>query len=142
VKNRFWYSKDLFWFRKDWFQFTEDRFMSDEIPREATLHSQIMNSQPPMSGRRVFAALGSSVRWKLMRELAGGESKSVRQLTTAVRGHRDAVSRHLQIMERAGLVVSQPGVDRRYVFYFVPEQFRRSAEELDFGCCKVKLSAW
>ena len=97
----------------------------------------------PLKPRRpaaVFAALGNPVRWRVLVRLAeSGQSWTVSQLATRERVHPDAMSRHLQVLEKAGMVASHAGVDRRCQCYFVPGEFRATPGVLDFGCCTVNL---
>ncbi len=63
---------------------------------------------------------------------------SVSQLAARERLSSDTMGRHLQVLERAGVVASHSGVDRRCVCYFVPAKFREQDGVPDFGCCTVK----
>jgi predicted transcriptional regulator len=98
---------------------------------------------PNLPSRRVVNvcnALSNAVRWRaIQRIIAVGQPMSVSQLAARERLSGDAMSRHMQVMEKAGVVASHPGVDRRCTCYFVPEQFRQTPGMLDFGCVKVQL---
>lgn len=52
----------------------------------------------------VFAALGDATRLMLVARLAGGHPASIAELTAGTRITRQAVTKHLRVMERAGLV--------------------------------------
>lgn len=52
----------------------------------------------------VFAALGDATRLDLVTKLSGGQARSIRQLTDDTRLTRQAVTKHLQVLERAGMV--------------------------------------
>jgi len=52
----------------------------------------------------LFAALGDETRLALVRRIAAGESASITQLTEGSRLTRQAVTKHLRVLERAGLV--------------------------------------
>lgn len=93
------------------------------VPQVVT--SQLPPITPALDARQVCAALGHRVRWRLVRELRGGEPKSIKQLAAVVRRDADTVGHHLEVLRRAGVVMSQPGVDRRYTFYFIPPYLRR-----------------
>jgi hypothetical protein len=94
----------------------------------------------PRRPATIFAALGNPIRCRVLARLAeSGQAWTVSQLSTRERVHPDTMSRHLQILEKAGMVASHPGVDRRCQCYFVPGQFRQTPGTLDFGCCTVKL---
>jgi DNA-binding transcriptional ArsR family regulator len=52
----------------------------------------------------VFAALGDTTRLALVARLAGGQPSSIADLTVGTRITRQAVTKHLSVLERAGLV--------------------------------------
>jgi DNA-binding transcriptional ArsR family regulator len=71
----------------------------------------------PSSSRldAIFAALADPTRRAILARLAAGEA-SVTELTEPFRMSQPAVSRHLKVLERAGLIVPQraaPGRDGR-----------------------------
>ncbi len=55
----------------------------------------------------VFAALGDSTRLSLLRKLSDGESLSIAALAADTDITRQAVTKHLRVLERAGLVSSE-----------------------------------
>lgn len=54
----------------------------------------------------MLAALGDETRLRLVTRLAGGESCSIAQLTVGAGVTRQAVTKHLRVLERAGIVHS------------------------------------
>jgi DNA-binding transcriptional ArsR family regulator len=66
---------------------------------------------PPLSPRRssagVFAALGDEARLRLVGRLCRGGPSSIACLTVGARITRQAVTKHLRVLERAGLVRSR-----------------------------------
>ena len=63
------------------------------------------------SGRRrvwapIFAALGDETQLLLVAKLCGGKPRSIAQLTEGSKLTRQAITKHLRHMERAGLVRS------------------------------------
>ena len=52
----------------------------------------------------VFAALGDETRLALIAKLAGGEPRSISQLTTGSKLTRQAITKHLRVLETAGVV--------------------------------------
>ena len=54
----------------------------------------------------LFAALGDATRLALVRKLNTGESRSIAQLTQGSRLTRQAITKHLRILQRVGLVHS------------------------------------
>ena len=58
-----------------------------------------MRTQAPL-----FAALGDETRLALVMRLAAGAPHSISQLTRGTRLTRQAVTKHLRVLERAGIV--------------------------------------
>jgi DNA-binding transcriptional ArsR family regulator len=54
----------------------------------------------------VFAALGDETRLRLVAKLCGGEPHSISQLTRGSRLTRQAITKHLRVLERAEIVRS------------------------------------
>ncbi len=54
----------------------------------------------------MFAALGDETRLALVGALAAGEAQSIARLTVGTRLTRQAVTKHLRVLESAGLVRS------------------------------------
>jgi len=52
----------------------------------------------------VFAALGDETRLALVRKLAGGEARSISQLTQGSNLTRQAITKHLRVLKTAGVV--------------------------------------
>src|ERR1700688_2637420 len=52
----------------------------------------------------VFAALGDETRLRLVAKLCGGEPHSISQLTRGSRLTRQAITKHLRVLERAEIV--------------------------------------
>ena len=52
----------------------------------------------------VFAALGDKTRLALVAKLCGGQPRSISQLTRGSRLTRQAITKHLRVLERAELV--------------------------------------
>lgn len=52
----------------------------------------------------VFAALGDETRLSLLSRLAGGRSRSIAELTEGTRLTRQAVTKHLRVLERVRIV--------------------------------------
>ncbi len=78
----------------------------------------------------VFAALGDETRLALVRKLCGGEPRSISQLTRGSRLTRQAITKHLRVLERAKLVRStQAG--RESLFALDPEPIEGLKRYLD-----------
>ena len=51
-----------------------------------------------------FAALGDQTRLALVAKLCGGQSRSISQLATGSELTRQAITKHLRVLENAGIV--------------------------------------
>lgn len=80
----------------------------------------------------VFAALGDATRLKLVRRLSDGAARSITDLTSGSRLTRQAVTKHLQVLEGAGLVRHQRiGRERRFSLVPAPiDQARSCLDEI------------
>ena len=67
----------------------------------------------------VFAALGDETRLSLIGKLCGGQPRSISQLTKGSRLTRQAITKHLRVLERAEIVRSVRA-GRESVFEFNP----------------------
>jgi DNA-binding transcriptional ArsR family regulator len=63
-------------------------------PRDAKIHASI------------FAALGDETRLAMLAKLANGEPRSISRLTEGIDLTRQAVTKHLRVLEDAGMVRS------------------------------------
>jgi DNA-binding transcriptional ArsR family regulator len=78
-----------------------------------------------------FAALGDETRLSLVRRLCGGEARSIRELTAGSKLTRQAVTKHLRVLERVGIVrCVRSGRER--LFEFDPRPFADMKEYLEF----------
>ncbi len=79
----------------------------------------------------VFAALGDRTRLALVVRLSGGQPRSISQLTRGSRLTRQAITKHLRVLESAGMVrCSRAG--RENLFELNPEPMDEIREYLDF----------
>lgn len=95
-------------------------------------------SQPhrsPVEGARdsahVFAALGDETRLALVRKLCGGQPYSIARLTEGSTLTRQAITKHLRVLESVGLVRSIRS-GRESLFEFNPQPIEEVREYLDF----------
>lgn len=79
---------------------------------------------------RVLAALGDPTRLELVRRLADGDARSIRRLGDGLDLSRQAVTKHLKVLERAGVVVARR-VGREQHFELDPEPMREVRDLLD-----------
>lgn len=78
----------------------------------------------------VFAALGDATRLTLVSRLGDGEPRSIVQLTEGLGITRQGVTKHLRILERAGIVMSVR-VGRESRFAFTPDAVVEARNYLD-----------
>ena len=78
----------------------------------------------------VFAALGDPTRLSLLRRLSDGSTRSISALSADTRLTRQAVTKHLHVLEDAGLV-SSIRVGRESRFAYCPEPLAQARSYLD-----------
>ena len=95
--------------------------MSDKRP------SRLAALKPRAS---VFAALGDATRLSVLAKLSGGEPQSIARLTAGTRLTRQAVSKHLRVLENAGVVRSSRA-GREALFELEPRPLDEARDYLD-----------
>jgi DNA-binding transcriptional ArsR family regulator len=78
----------------------------------------------------VFAALGDETRLSMLGKLASGQAQSISRLTAGTDLTRQAVTKHLRVLEGAGLVRSVRS-GRESQFGLEPEPLGAAKEYLD-----------
>lgn len=78
----------------------------------------------------VFAALGDETRLSLVAKLCGGQPQSISQLTEGSNLTRQAVTKHLRVLESVGVVHSVRS-GRESLFEFEPEPLEEIKTYLD-----------
>ena len=78
----------------------------------------------------VFAALGDETRLSVLAKLLGGEPQSITRLTAGTRLTRQAVTKHLRVLEEAG-VVRSVRVGRESLFELEPRPIADVRDYLD-----------
>ena len=85
----------------------------------------------PQARVPVFAALGDETRLALVAKLCGGRPYSISQLTQGSKLTRQAITKHLRVLESVGIVRSvRTGRENR--FEFNPRPIEGIREYLDF----------
>jgi DNA-binding transcriptional ArsR family regulator len=75
----------------------------------------------------LFATLGDATRLRLVATLASGEPRSIAELTAGSKLTRQAVTKHLRVLERAGMVrCRRAGRESRFAFDPRPVEEMRS----------------
>jgi DNA-binding transcriptional ArsR family regulator len=78
----------------------------------------------------VFAALGDETRLSLVAKLCGGQLYSISRLTRGSRLTRQAITKHLRVLENVGIVHSVRA-GRESLFEFNPEPIEKMKMYLD-----------
>jgi DNA-binding transcriptional ArsR family regulator len=78
----------------------------------------------------IFAALGDQTRLSLIAKLCAGQPTSIAQLTRGSKITRQAITKHLRVLERAGLVHSLRR-GRESLFEFDPRPIEEMKNYLD-----------
>lgn len=78
----------------------------------------------------VFAALGNETRLSLVAKLCGGQPQSISQLAEGSNLTRQAITKHLRVLESAGVVRSVRS-GRENLFEFEPEPIEQIKTYLD-----------
>jgi DNA-binding transcriptional ArsR family regulator len=78
----------------------------------------------------VFAALGDETRLSLLAKLKDGRRSSISQLTAGSRLTRQAITKHLRVLEKAG-IVNAVRSGRESLFEFDPEPIAEIRQYLD-----------
>ena len=79
----------------------------------------------------VFAALGDETRLVLVAKLSGGQPCSISQLTKGSKLTRQAITKHLRVLESVGIVHSVHA-GRESLFEFDPTPIEEMKEYLHF----------
>jgi len=95
--------------------------------------SRKRRSQTPVTRQRnapIFAALGDGTRLSLVAKLSAGQPHSISQLTEGSRLTRQAITKHLRVLESVGIVRSiHKG--RESLFEFNPKPIAETRKYLD-----------
>ena len=78
----------------------------------------------------VFAALGDKTRLSLVAKLCAGQRRSISQLTAGTRLTRQAITKHLRVLESAG-IVHGVRAGRESLFEFDPQPVQQIKTYID-----------
>jgi DNA-binding transcriptional ArsR family regulator len=94
-----------------------------------------MSGRARNGGRRarapVFAALGDETRLSLVRKLCGGGARSITELTSGSKLTRQAMTKHLRVLEKVGIVRCVRS-GRESLFELDPRPIEEMKEYLEF----------
>jgi DNA-binding transcriptional ArsR family regulator len=85
----------------------------------------------------LLSVISNPVRWRLLRELCGGDQHMVSELAERMNLSLDTTSKHLAILRESRIVIQ--GRNRLYQIasHFVADKSERL---LDFGYCLLRLN--
>ena len=92
----------------------------------------------------LFAALGDATRLALIGQLAAGEARSITELTGGSNLSRQAITKHLRVLEQAGMVHGvRSGRESRFALDPLPlnesrEYLARVSEQWDRVLARLK----
>ena len=92
--------------------------------------SRKIRSHSALAHALVFAALGDETRLALVAKLSGGQPHSISQLTEGTKLTRQAITKHLRVLERAG-IVHAARAGRESLFEFNPTPLDEAQQYLD-----------
>ena len=103
-----------------------------------------MQTPDPKSITPVFAALGDATRMQLVHRLAQGEAQSIVQLADGMDISHQGITKHLKVMEKAGLVrAERVGRERRYTcdpqaMHTASQYLQQVAQDWDAALLRLK----
>jgi hypothetical protein len=86
----------------------------------------------------LITALGHSTRWKMLKELTCGEARTIAELAAGGGCSYQSGVKHLQVLQRAGLLERGRGGVYQLVRRFLPTP---GQPVVDFGHCLLRLDA-
>ena len=95
---------------------------------------------PKLDPVAVLFALGSKIRWPIVKMLADGRAMNTTEVAAAFGRDLDGVGKQLRLLAAAGVVNAYSGKDRRHSVYSIPAARRRAPGVLDYGFCVIDLN--
>jgi len=109
---------------------------SKTIGAEAATATSVIPTLDPVT---VMAALGSEVRWPIVKLLADGQARNISEIRSVVGSTAENISKQLRVLLNAGLLENRPGEDRRQSVFTIPAVYRATPGQLDLGFCVIDL---
>ena len=114
--------------------------MNDSEPKTTANEPAVtVPESPALDLVTVMAALGSEVRWPIVKLLADGTARNISDIRAVAGTTAENISKQLRVLQNAGILEARKGDDRRQQVFSVPAAYRATPGRLDFGCCTVKL---
>jgi DNA-binding transcriptional ArsR family regulator len=88
-----------------------------------------LNQRAPEAAQ-VFAALGDPTRLALVSQLCDGSTRSIAQLTEGTKLSRQGITKHLRVLQDAGLVHSEK-TGRESLYAYNPQPIHEARSYID-----------
>ena len=96
---------------------------------------------PQLDPVAALFALGSPVRWPLIRLLADGRTLSITEAAALAGCTRETMGKQFGVLINAGVVEVCEAEDRRHTLISIPAARRPAPGVVDYGFCKLDLRA-
>ena len=103
-----------------------------------SLPANTVAARPVVNEEKLVFALGNYSRWRMLRELATGETRTTNELATAGGCSYDAALKHLKLLLATGLVTQGRGSLYQLPAHFLPIP---GQPHVDFGHCLLRFNA-
>lgn len=104
-----------------------------------TPETQKLTTPAPLPDLELLVtAIGHTRRWKMLKELSGGEARTIDEMARVAGCSYDNGAKHLAVLRRAGLVVQGRGRLYSMVRHYLPTP---GQPVVDFGHCLLRLDA-
>ena len=108
--------------------------MSDsEAKTSAGEPAATIPESPTLDLVTVMSALGSEVRWPIVKLLADGTARNISDIRDVAATTAENISKQLRVLQNAGILEGRPGDDRRQQIFSIPAAYRATPGILDFG---------
>jgi len=94
------------------------------------MSSSTPDTGSPSSRAALFAALGDETRLSVLSRLAAGQAQSIARLSEGTRLSRQAVTKHLKVLEEAG-VLTRRRAGRESLYALEPKSLADMRDYLD-----------
>ena len=99
--------------------------------RTSAVRAPVPSARPaPATAAPIFAALGDATRLQIVARLSDGQARSITRLTDGLGLTRQGVTKHLRVLQDAGLV-SSIRVGRESQFAFAPAPLAQARSYLE-----------
>jgi predicted transcriptional regulator len=103
---------------------------------DAAIETSSKPALPVLPFAELVAAVGDPTRWAILAELSAGEPRMVKELAQKLGRSPSLISKHLKMLQRAGMVATGRGR-----LWQIPKEFLASPDKghVDFGHCLLRL---